>query len=155
MIELRLPYITSPTPEGQMLQLRSYLQQLVPELQHAFELLEANLTATPSKTVEAVRTAPSAHTGVRKLKNEDAFAIKTRYPAFVEGGTGVQTFFIFGAVNDTIIQGVALVKESGTANWQGTEGVVVSTIAGGKLAVVLPSASSDIITVISGQKFNV
>lgn len=40
MINLRLPKVDAPTPQGQVKQLQAYLQQLVPELQLEFERLE-------------------------------------------------------------------------------------------------------------------
>lgn len=149
MTEFRLPSITSPTPQGQILQMRSYLQQLIPELQYALETIERAIEEKPQIAQETRKAAENVK--VRKLKSEQAFSIKSKFAKFVTEGDETQTFFIFGSA----IQGVATVNEVGAAQWIGTEGVVVSTLSGGRLAVALPALSSDTITVISGNKFNV
>lgn len=152
MIELRLPSITSPTPQGQLLQIRSYLHQLIPDLQYALETIEKTIEEKPQTAQETRKAVESVK--VRELKNEQAFSIKTRFAKFVDGGTTTQTFFIFGAIGATAIQGIATINEAGVAQWIGTEGVVVTSLSGGRLAVALPNVSNDTITVISGNKFN-
>lgn len=51
MIDIRLPQINAPTPQGQIAQIRSYLFQLAEQLQWAFNI-------EPSKTQAAEHTAP-------------------------------------------------------------------------------------------------
>lgn len=152
MIELRLPSITSPTPQGQLLQIRSYLHQLIPDLQYALETIEKTIEEKPQTAQETRKAVENVK--VRELKNEQAFSVKTRFAKFIDGGTATQTFFIFGVVGTTAIQGIATINEAGVAQWIGTEGVVVSSLSGGRLAVALPNVSNDTITVISGNKFN-
>ena len=151
MIELRLPSITSPTPQGQLLQIRSYLHQLIPDLQYALETIEKTIEEKPQVAQETRKAVESVK--VRELKNEQAFSVKTRFAKFIDGGTATQTFFIFGVIGMTAIQGIATINEAGVAQWIGTEGVIVTSLSGGRLAVSLPSISNDTITVISGNKF--
>lgn len=152
MIELRLPSITSPTPQGQLLQIRSYLHQLIPDLQYALETIEKAIEEKPQKAQETRKAVENVK--VRELKNEQAFSVKTRFAKFIDSGTATQTFFIFGVIGTTAIQGIATINEAGVAQWIGTEGVVVTSLSGGRLAVALPNVSNDTITVISGNKFN-
>lgn len=45
-IDLRLPNITAPTPEGQLLQVKSYLYQMVEQLNWAMKNMESSVSTT-------------------------------------------------------------------------------------------------------------
>ncbi|MGM9642334.1 MAG: collagen-like protein, partial [Eubacteriales bacterium] len=51
--DIRKPQIYAPTAEGQLLQIKSYLIQLVDQLNYALVTLEGNIGSTPSTAGEA------------------------------------------------------------------------------------------------------
>ena len=59
MIDLRLPNITATTEREQLLQIKSYLNQLIPELQFAMSNVSAPAVTTVAPTAKVVSTAPS------------------------------------------------------------------------------------------------
>ena len=92
----------------------------------------------------------------KTVSGTNAFDIQTKYSEFLSsGGNERQSFFIFGAVNASIVYGVAVVSNKGTTQWQGTTGVTLSTKSGGILTVTLPTTAYDLITIVSSRKFTV
>ena len=81
------------------------------------------------------------------------FKTSTEVHALRGVSANVEKGDIFGVIGMTAIQGIATINEAGVAQWIGTEGVIVTSLSGGRLAVSLPSISNDTITVISGNKF--
>lgn len=51
-MKIRLPHITGKTEREQLAQIKSYLNQLIPELQFAFNHIESRLSSTPSQKSE-------------------------------------------------------------------------------------------------------
>lgn len=60
-VDLRLPNITAPTPEGQLEQIKSYLYQMTRQLSWAFESMESESGGSaPNGTVSASSNASAA-----------------------------------------------------------------------------------------------
>lgn len=94
--------------------------------------------------------------GTKVVSGTNSFDIQTKYSEFVStGGNERQSLFIFGAVNASVVYGVAVVSNKGTTQWAGTSGVTLSTKSGGILTVTLPTTAYDIITIVSSRKFTV
>lgn len=93
--------------------------------------------------------------GTKVVSGVNSFDIQTKYADFTATGNGNerQTLFLFGAANASLVYGLARVSNSGVTQWQGTEGVTLSSKAGGILTVTLPATAYDLFTVISSRKF--
>lgn len=100
-------------------------------------------------SINGVRMANVSVSGTKELD------INTKYEDFTGTGNERQTFFIFGEANGKLVYGVARAANNGTTLWAGTEGVTLTTKAGGVLTVVLPAVAYDIFTIISGRDFTV
>jgi hypothetical protein len=59
MIDLRLPNITATTEREQLLQIKSYLNQLIPELQFAMSNVSAPAVTSVATATKVVSTAPT------------------------------------------------------------------------------------------------
>lgn len=57
-IDIRLPNITAPTPEGQLVQIRSYLYQFAEQLKWAMSEIESNIAAEKAEAGESAAVAP-------------------------------------------------------------------------------------------------
>lgn len=91
--------------------------------------------------------------GTKWVSGVNYFDIQSSYTDFTGSGDKRQTFFIFGDANGQIVNGIARVANNGVTLWQGTEGVTLSSKAGGILTVTLPTVAYDMFTVISSRKF--
>lgn len=69
-IDIRLPNITSPTPEGQLQQMRSYLYQFAEQLQWALNTLDKG---TSAEEIELKNAAGTAVEKTEEAKAQDTF----------------------------------------------------------------------------------
>ena len=76
MIDIRLPNITAPTQAGQMLQMKSYLHQLVEQLNFALSNVESE-TAKVLETASATSTASKESDPLTTFNSVKALIIKS------------------------------------------------------------------------------
>lgn len=90
----------------------------------------------------------------KTLIGDTEIDINTAYKDYNGSGDDRQAFFVFGYADDLVLHGVAIVSNNGIAEWEGAEGVTVSTRGGGVLMVTIPNNTRAKITIISGQIFD-
>ena len=68
-VDLRLPNITAPTPEGQLEQIKSYLYQMTRQLSWAFESMDAEKTSVISASTGASSSGAGAEAEFNEIKS--------------------------------------------------------------------------------------
>ena len=68
-VDLRLPSITAPTPEGQLEQIKSYLYQMTRQLSWAFESMDTEKTDVFSVSTGAASSGTGAEAEFNEIKS--------------------------------------------------------------------------------------
>lgn len=68
-VDLRLPSITAPTPEGQLEQIKSYLYQMTRQLSWAFESMDAEKTSVISASTGSSSSGTGAEAEFNEIKS--------------------------------------------------------------------------------------
>ncbi|MBR4864733.1 MAG: hypothetical protein IKU07_09160 [Oscillospiraceae bacterium] len=166
-MDIRPPLITGQTLGEQVQQLIAYLTRLARQLQtlpenQPAEVKVAEEIARPG-SVQKLRvhkelTVEGGINGVSirqvKVWGSTEFLLKTRFSHWNGDGNVRQSLLVAGCMNSNPLLGVVRVSSNGSCQWEGTQGVTVSTRGEGVLCVKLPVTLYEHLLVMSPNEFN-
>ena len=166
MVNIRQPRITGKTLPEQINQIIAYLRQLAQDLQACSQpAMQAPEQSTQRGSVFAdlrVRKGLTVDGGVNgvftrqvRVWESTSFSLQSKFSQWDTLGHSRQSFLVCGNGNNLPVLGVVALKSNGEALWQGSEGVSVSTEAGGVVKVTLSRVAYDYFLVQSAEHFSV
>ena len=112
----------------------------------------------PANNAITGNLAPHGINGVSirqvKVWGSTEFLLKTRFSHWNGDGNVRQSLLVAGCMNSTPLLGVVRVSSNGSCQWEGTQGVTVSTRGEGVLCVKLPVTLFEHLLVMSPNEFN-
>ena len=92
---------------------------------------------------------------VTDVRSVNTFTVQSRFETFDDQGHSRQMILVFGCDNNVPINGVAILRSNGNAEWKGEGDVAVSAGAAGQFVFTLPVTAYDAFTLISPYKFSI